>query len=629
MKKPDPERSIGWGIIGCGDVVERKAGPAYQQVPGSRLAAVMRRDPDKIEAYARANAVPLWTTDPQQVIDDPAVDIVYIATPPAHHLEYALAVAAAGKPCLVEKPCGRSATETATMLDAFNTAGVPLLVSYYRRHLAKFDQVRQILRSGELGPISLVNYRYSRTPLTGNWRLIPQRSGGGRFYDLGCHVLDLLDDWFGPLQFTGGGAINRSPAYCAEDAVSMSFITASGAVGSASWNFTAHRGQESLEIEGQWGKLTLACLDCWSPLRLEIDSDKLLDGKCLPPFKRRLRRLQGKPACPKRVTRTFEFDPQPYPQRPMIESLVAALRAGRNDGNGAAALRTARLMDAALDDYYGGRGGDFLRHPQNWQSQRARACRHATEAARHRAYRLSDEQLAEFAQQGFIGPFQSESDAWKRLHIPPGDRMNLHLQDPRIFELCSQAAVTVRAAQLLAAITGHQRGVSLMKSRIWVKARHSDTRVPWHQDVGLNNGGLREDDSPVPTVTVWLSIDGADREKGAIELVPGSQHRLVGDWRLGLRAWLEDNEVLSEKDLADRVRLDTEPGEFYLFHSWALHGSGPNRSDDKRTALNIRFAQRGDEYEPQFEYIPLGGCADDPIEGACGPDAMRLNRQKL
>ena len=610
---------IRWGIVGCGDVVERKAGPSYQDIPGSRLATVMRRSADKIEAFARENGVARWTTDANEVITDPEVDIVYIATPPANHRDYALQVAAAGKPCLIEKPSGRNAAETGEMVAAFAQAGQPMFVSFYRRYLPKFLEVKKILESGQLGPIVAINYRYSRTPLANNWRVSPEKSGGGRFYDLGCHVLDLLDFWFGPLQFGGGSAVNVSPSHSAEDAVSLSFSTATGAVGSGQWNFAAHRTSEVLDIEGEWGKLSLACLDCWAPITMEFDSDKLLKGKCLPPVQRRMRRLQGKKPCPKRLTRKYEFETMAFPHRPMIEAIVAQLRdADAGSGNGDAALRTAKGMDCALKDYYDGRDPGYLQRPQRWQSLRARACRRATEEAQAGHYRLSDAQLKEFDETGFLGPFQSESPEWQRLHIPKGDRKNLHLLDPQFFDLCTQPAITVRAAQLLG-----DRGISLMKSRVWVKARNSTTLVPWHQDVALNNGGLRDDDSPVTTLTVWMSIDGANADKGAVQVLPGTHKELIGEWRLGLQAWLEDNKVLTEDDLKHTTRLDCKPGEFWLFHSWLLHGSGPNVSDEKRTGLNIRFAPRGDEWESQFEYIPVGGAADDPIDAACGPDAMR------
>src|SRR3712207_3101679 len=95
---------IRWGIIGCGDVCEVKSGPAFNQVDGSRLVAVMRRDGKLAEAYARRHGVPRWYDDAQKLIDDPEVDAVYVATPPGSHCEYALKVAAAGKPAYVEKP---------------------------------------------------------------------------------------------------------------------------------------------------------------------------------------------------------------------------------------------------------------------------------------------------------------------------------------------------------------------------------------------------------------------------------------------------------------------------------------------------------------------------------------------
>ena len=85
-----------WGIIGVGDVTEVKSGPAFQQVPGSELVAVMRRDAVRAEDYARRHGVPRWYSDADALINDPDVDAVYVATPPGSHLEYALRVAAAG-----------------------------------------------------------------------------------------------------------------------------------------------------------------------------------------------------------------------------------------------------------------------------------------------------------------------------------------------------------------------------------------------------------------------------------------------------------------------------------------------------------------------------------------------------
>src|SRR3954462_2092990 len=129
------DRPIRWGIIGCGDVTEKKSGPAFAKASGSALVAVMRRSADLAADYAKRHGVPRWYADAQQLIDDPEVDAVYVATPPGSHAEYAIRVAAAGKPVYVEKPMARTHVECLQMVEACRTArggaGVPLFVAYY------------------------------------------------------------------------------------------------------------------------------------------------------------------------------------------------------------------------------------------------------------------------------------------------------------------------------------------------------------------------------------------------------------------------------------------------------------------------------------------------------------------
>src|SRR4051812_32959871 len=100
--------ALRWGIIGCGDVCEVKSGPALYKTPGSSLVAVMRRDAAKAADFARRHRVPRHYDDAERLINDPDVNIVYVATPPGSHRDYALQVAAAGKPCYVEKPMART-----------------------------------------------------------------------------------------------------------------------------------------------------------------------------------------------------------------------------------------------------------------------------------------------------------------------------------------------------------------------------------------------------------------------------------------------------------------------------------------------------------------------------------------
>ena len=136
-------RTIRWGIIGCGDVTEVKSGPGFQKAQHSSLVAVMRRTGELARDYARRHGVPRWYDNAEALIDDPDVDAVYIATPPAYHKEYALLSAQAGKPVYVEKPMALNFEECQMMIEVCRAAGVPLFVAYYRRALSRFLKVRR------------------------------------------------------------------------------------------------------------------------------------------------------------------------------------------------------------------------------------------------------------------------------------------------------------------------------------------------------------------------------------------------------------------------------------------------------------------------------------------------------
>jgi predicted dehydrogenase len=121
---------VRWGIIGCGDVTEVKSGPAFQKIENSELVAVMRRTGELAKDYAERHHVPKWYDEADQLINDPDVDAVYIATPPGSHKEYTIKAAKAGKPVYVEKPMARNLAECEEMIAACETAGVPLYVAY-------------------------------------------------------------------------------------------------------------------------------------------------------------------------------------------------------------------------------------------------------------------------------------------------------------------------------------------------------------------------------------------------------------------------------------------------------------------------------------------------------------------
>jgi predicted dehydrogenase len=339
--------TVRWGIIGCGDVTEVKSGPGFQKAAGSQLVAVMRRNGSLAADYARRHGVPRWYDSAEALIADPGVDAVYIATPPDSHASYALAAAAAGKPAYVEKPMARHGAECDAMVEAFARASLPLFVAYYRRRLPSFLKVEELLRAGAIGTVTGVSYRLAEPHhlKADQWRTDAAVAGAGHFLDLASHALDLLDYLLGPLRDVAGVAANVASAYAPEDAVALSFRTEAGAPGAMACNFASALRDDTMRIAGTGGEISFTVFRS-EPLKWEGASG----------------------------VRVFDL---PYPQhvgQPLIQSMVDDLLGrGSCPSTGESARRTSRVMDKALEQYYGGRNDEFWRRPETWPGRRGAA----------------------------------------------------------------------------------------------------------------------------------------------------------------------------------------------------------------------------------------------------------------
>jgi predicted dehydrogenase len=258
--------TVRWGMIGCGSVTELKSGPAFYKAPGSALVAVMGRREEAVRDYAARHGIARFYTDAQALIDDPEVDAVYIATPPDSHLEYSLMVAAAGKHCCVEKPMSLNAEQSALMQRTFERAGLHLFVSYYRRSLPRFQQVRDWLQAGRIGELRHVTWSLCKPPAAAdasaaNWRTDPTIAGGGYFADLASHGFDLFQYLAGDIVEVTGFTARQAGNYVAEDAVTACWTFANGALGMGCWNFVADRREDRVELIGSRGRITFAVFE--------------------------------------------------------------------------------------------------------------------------------------------------------------------------------------------------------------------------------------------------------------------------------------------------------------------------------------------------------------------------------
>ncbi|MGW9684246.1 Gfo/Idh/MocA family protein [Flagellimonas sp. 2504JD1-5] len=265
---------IRWGVIGCGSVTEKKSVPAYQMTAGFEVHMVMRRDGEKAKDYALRHKIPNWTTNAEDIIENPEIDAVYIATPPDSHKFYALLVAAAGKPCCIEKPMTPNFQDSLKVYETFKAKDLPLFISYYRRSLPRFDKIKEWLDQGEIGTARHIHWQKTKPPSdldlsnTYNWRTDKKIAPGGYFDDLASHGLDLFTYLLGDIKLASGIAINQQNLYSAYDAVTASWIHENGVTGEGNWNFGTYHRMDKVQILGSEGKITFSVLD-EAPVELE------------------------------------------------------------------------------------------------------------------------------------------------------------------------------------------------------------------------------------------------------------------------------------------------------------------------------------------------------------------------
>jgi len=336
-------KQIKWGIIGCGKVVENKSGPAFNLVENSSIYAVMRRNIDKAKESAEKLGAKKWYDNVDDLLANDEVNAVYIATPPGLHLEQAIKCCNWKKPTYIEKPFARNYKEAVQITDMFKEAGVPLYVAHYRRALPKFLKIKEILENGEIGTIYEVDFRinrkYNYEEMHSTWLYNSELSGGGKFYDIAPHSIDIMVYLLGNFVEVNGIATNNNKEYDVEDMVVMSFKTDKGVIGTANFNSLALDKKDRMIIYGTKGKIEFSI----------HGNDKII-----------ITTESGE--------KSIEINNPKVIQQNMIENVVSSLLTLKklNTCSAAEALETYRIMDIVLDKYYHGRNDDFWNRVQSW-----------------------------------------------------------------------------------------------------------------------------------------------------------------------------------------------------------------------------------------------------------------------
>jgi predicted dehydrogenase len=204
---------VRWGLIGAGDIAARRVAPALRDSPGSAFAAVARAHADQAAEFAQRHGASRWYADWREMLRDPELDAVYVATPVRLHAEQAVAAAEAGKHVLCEKPMALDVAGCERMIAAARDHGVKLGVAYYRHHYPVVGRLRELIASGEIGRPVLAQVQafelFDPPPDHPRaWLLKKSEAGGGPMMDFGCHRIEVLLDLLGPVAEIRGRPAN-------------------------------------------------------------------------------------------------------------------------------------------------------------------------------------------------------------------------------------------------------------------------------------------------------------------------------------------------------------------------------------------------------------------------------------
>jgi predicted dehydrogenase len=253
LAKPPSSGTLGWGILAPGGIA--RAFTRDLLLHGHRVAAVGSRSADRARAFAEEFGIARAHGSYDELVADPTVDVVYIATPHNLHAENAVAALESGKHVLVEKAFTLNAEEASRVALLGRTKGLVVMEAMWTRFLPHMEFVRSVVASGRLGEIRSLHadhtQRLSSDPAH---RLNDPKLAGGALLDLGVYPVSFAHDILGdPVEVMGFGTL-RETGVDASVATIMSHRN--GAV-STTYSTMETRGPNTATVLGTEGRIDI------------------------------------------------------------------------------------------------------------------------------------------------------------------------------------------------------------------------------------------------------------------------------------------------------------------------------------------------------------------------------------
>lgn len=342
VSTPEGDRVLGVGVVGCGLIGRRRAHVAHNS-RGEVLVAVADIDQDVVQQIAGetgARGTNRW----QEIVADPAIDVVVVATPNILLMPVAVAAMDAGKHVLIEKPPGRNAWETEQMVEAARRNERILKVGFNHRYHPAIWKAHDLVADGAIGEIMYGRAVYGHGARPGyekEWRTNAEQAGGGELLDQGVHLVDLFRWFIGEVAST----MATTGSYfwdlgCYEDGrpvedngfALLRFVDGQTAQMQVSW--TQWKNRFTFEVYGKDGFVQV------EGLGRSYGTEKLTLAKRRPE--------SGPPDL-----EAFTFDRPDASWQREWEDFIGAIRAGRQPlSHGEDALRTMKVIAASYRSAY-------------------------------------------------------------------------------------------------------------------------------------------------------------------------------------------------------------------------------------------------------------------------------------
>ena len=201
---------VRWGLVSTANI-NLKVIPAIQQSKRGEITAIASRDIDRAQAYARQWNIPYAYGSYQKMFVSGDVDAVYISLPNQMHAEWSIKAMQAGLHVLVEKPMATTLKDVDDMIVAHKKTGMMLAEALMYRHHPQTRIIREFIRSGELGEVSIIRGTFNiKVSSEQDNRLSPEL-GGGSLWHIGVYPLSFAQHIMGEPPVKAAGAQNLGP----------------------------------------------------------------------------------------------------------------------------------------------------------------------------------------------------------------------------------------------------------------------------------------------------------------------------------------------------------------------------------------------------------------------------------